>query len=267
MSGSKTNPGFFGSSEPPASKSDEEASPRAARTVIGHESHLRAQRAPGPAGKLPPSPLAETSEGVPQAITDETTDQLPARPSHTGKSGFPALARLFGRWTTGGGFLSRSRMSGDDDDLPNVPRDAWAARVAIFVAAAIFSFLVALAVLKLHQCSEAGSRPSAATQVSTSPTPPPTLVSGAAQAMPPPPSAPPDPLATASRPLSAAAPVAPVPQSQAARPKSHRHASRASGSHVQATPAATGRLRAERTQPAPRTSATGDTDALLPLSM
>jgi hypothetical protein len=267
MSGSKTHPGFFGGSEPPASKSDEEASPRAARTVIGHEIHLRAQQVPGPAGKLPPNPHAETSEGVPQAITDETTDQLPARPSHTGKSGFPALARLFGRWTTGGGFLSRSRMSAGDDDVPKVPRDAWASRVVIFVAAAIFSFLVALAVLKLHQCSEAGSRPAAATRVSTSPTLPATSASSAAQAVPPPPSAPSGPLATASRPLSATAPVAPVSQPQSVRPKSHRHAKRAGGSHVQATPAATGRLRAQRTQLDPRTSATGDTDSLMPLSM
>jgi hypothetical protein len=268
MSGSKTNPGFFGGSEPPppASKSDEDASPRAARTVIGHELHLRSPPVLRPAADLPP-PRVETSAGVPEAVTDETTEELPARPRHSGKSKFPALARLFGRWTTGGGFLSRSRMSGGDDDLPSVPRDAWASRVAIFVVAALFSFLVALAVLKLQRCSETGSGPAAATKVSVSPAPLAAPASNAAQAVLPAPSAPPVPLANASHPLAAAAPAAPVAQPQAVLPKSHRRAKRPGASSVRAAPAAAGKPRAQRTQIEPPMPSTENRDSLLPISM
>ena len=72
-----------------------------------------------------------------------------------------------------------------------MPRDPWLSRVAIFVVAALFSFLVALAVLKLHQCRETGSSPSGTTPASmTTASPAPTPAEAASAALPAP-SAPP----------------------------------------------------------------------------
>jgi len=127
------------------------SSPRASRTVIGHEFHLPAQPIHRPAASAPPSPGAATSSGVPQAVVDENTEKLAPRARHTGKSRFPAIARLFGRWTTGGSFRSQSHTFDNDDELPELPRNVWPSRVAIFVGAALLSFLLVLAVLKLHR--------------------------------------------------------------------------------------------------------------------
>ena len=166
MSGSTTRPGFFGGEEPPLPNPEGAPSPRAARTVMGREIHRPAPADPHRAPDLPASPQAPV--GVPQTVTDETTDEIPRRPSHSGKSKFPALARLFGRWTTGGGFRARTGMSRVDDELLNVPRDPFVSRVAMFVAAALLSFLVALAVLKMHRCGTSVAPSSVATQVSVS---------------------------------------------------------------------------------------------------
>lgn len=257
MSGSKTRPGFFAGGEPPASKPDEQPSPRAARTVIGHEIHLRTPLVPRPEAKAPPAPRMETP--VPEAITDETTEKLSARPGHTGKSKLPAFARLFGRWTTGGGFLSRSRMFGDADDLPRVARDPWVSRVAIFVLAALFSFLVALAVLKLHQCSESGSAPSGTVPASMSPAPPVPTPVAAAPAVLPTPSAPP------ALPAAAAASDAPLAQPLGVRPTAtDRPAPRLVSPSVRIAPGAHGSPRSRRTQVGPPTP---PADSLLPLGM
>lgn len=282
MSGSKTRPGFSGGDEPPPSDPEADVSPRAARTMIGHEIHLRAPSDPGPAAgvpptpseevlaRVPPTPREEARASVPEAVTDETTEELPLRPTHTGKTRFPALARLFGRWTTGGGFLSRSRMSGTDDEPLNVPREAWASRVAIFAAAGLVSFLVALAVLKVHQCSTSAPKPSAAGQVSVSPAPPAPPADRAAPAVLPVPPAQAGPPAAASQPADATAPVAPIAQPVAVPPKTtHRPAKRAGGSSARAAPDATGRLRTNSTQPdlQPPPSGAANRDGLLPLGM
>jgi hypothetical protein len=267
MSGSKTRPGFFSGGEPPASKPDEEPSPRATRTVIGHEIHLRTPLVPRPVSETPPPPRQETSGGVHEPITDETTEELPARPSHTGKSRFPALARLFGRWTTGGGFLSRSHMSREAGDLPRVPREAWVSRVAIFVMAALISFMVALAVLKVHQCSEPGSPPSSTTRASMSPAPPAPPAASVEPAVLPASSAPPGPLVAASHPPVATTFAASLAQPPAVRPKAAHRPTRMGGSPSVRTAGATGKLRTQRTHFEPRMPSTKDTDALLPIQM
>jgi hypothetical protein len=268
MSGSKTRPGFFSGGEPPATKPDEEPSPRAARTVIGHEIHLRTPLVPSPETEAPPPPRPTTSGGVPEPITDETTEELPPRPSHSGKSKFPALARLFGRWTTGGGFLSRSHMSDGADDLPRVPRDAWVSRVAIFAMAALLSFLVALAVLKVHKCGEPGSSPSGKTRVSMSPAPPAPPAASARPAALPASSAPPASLAAASHTPVATASAAPLAQAPAVHPNAtHQPTTGAGSSAVRTVPHATRKLRARRTQLDPPMSSTKNADALLPLRM
>jgi len=218
--------------------------------------HLRTPLAPRPAAQVPPPPV-ETS--VPEAIPDETTDQLPPRPSHTGKSKFPAFARLLGRWTTGGGFLSRSGIYGGADDLPRVPRDPWVSRVAIFVVAALFSFLVALAALKLHRCSDTGSPPSGTTPASATPAPPAPTTAEAAPAPLPTPSAPP------GLPAAAVASDAPIAQLVAARPKAaHRPDGRAVSPSVRTAPGALGDFRGQH---APLGPPTPPKDSLMPLGM
>jgi hypothetical protein len=153
MPGSKTRFGFSGADEPLPLEGNAPDAPRATRTVYGHETH-----GPGQAGSPSPSPSPSprpepqgarpSPEGVPETVVQgEITEKVGYRRGHTGKSKFPAIARLLGRWTTGGRFLSRSRILADET-LPELPRNVWPSRIAIFLGAALLSFLIALAVLK-----------------------------------------------------------------------------------------------------------------------
>ena len=267
MSGSKTRLGFFGGDEPPPSDPEGVSSQHAARTVIGHDIHLRPPPARPPLSGTPPTSREEPLPAVPETVTDETTEELPPRPSHTGKTKFPAFARLFGRWTTGGGFLERSRTSGDNADLPHVPREAWVSRLAIFVVAGFASFLLALAVLKLHQCSTSSSRPAAVGQASVPSTPSAPPAASAVPAVLPAPSAPPAPLAAASQPPAAA--TAPIAQHLVVRPNARHGEKAASGSSARAAPGATGKPRAQPLRPAHLTPTPGAAgkDVLLPLGI
>jgi len=131
-------------------------------------------------------------------------------------------------------------MSDGADDLPRVPRDAWVSRVAIFAMAALLSFLVALAVLKVHQCSEPGSSPSGKTRVSMSPAPPAPPAASAGPAALPASSAPPASLAAASHTPVATASAAPLAQTPTVRPKAtHRPTTGAGSSPVRTVPRAT----------------------------
>jgi hypothetical protein len=287
MSGSKTRLGFSGGSEPPPSDPKGEISPRAARTMIGHEIHLRAPPDLRPAAGVPETPrqealadepgtprqealagtpatpLGEARASVPETAIDEITEELPLRPSHTGKTKFPALARLFGRWTTGGSFLSRSRMSGIDGDLLNVPREAWVSRVAIFAVAGLLSFLVALAALKVHQCNTPAPPPSVTGQASVTPAPPLPPAAGATPAVLPEPPAPPGPAAAAVPPPAATVPVAPIAPPTVVAPKTNQRPVR------RAAPSSTGKSRSQGTSPDPLNPPPGaaNRDGLLPLTM
>jgi hypothetical protein len=266
MAGSKTRPGFSGGDEPPPSNPEQESSPRAARTVIGRPLHLHGPADPRPAPRFAPIPRAETPADVPEIVTDETTEKLSPAPRHTGKSSFPAFARLFGRWTTGGGFLSRSRLSRGDGDLPDVPREAWISRVAIFIGAAVLSFLVALAALKVHRCVPSLSRPSATTQASAAPAPPtPPSANAAPVVLPEPDAGAP---AAASRPPLAAAPGPPTaPPPGIRRMNTHRPATRAGGSSGRAAPGAAAKPGTRPAQPDSLPPNTEGKDALLPLRL
>jgi hypothetical protein len=269
MSGSKTRPGFSGGDEPPPSNPEEALSPRATRTVMGHAIHLHVPADPGPAVRVTSSPREEAPADVPESVTDETTEELPPRPRHSGKSNFPAFARLFGRWTTGGGFRLRSRMSSANDDPLDVPREAWVSRGAIFVLAALLSFLVALAILKLYGGGSSVSRPSAATPASATPALPTPPSASAASADEPAPAAREDPPAAV---LPAATdPAAPSARPRGVRPHAtHRPAKRAGSSSARVVPGATLKLPAHPSRtPHPPTPAARNTDAdsLLPLRM
>jgi hypothetical protein len=258
MAGSKTRPGFSGGDEPPPSNPEEALSPHAARTMIGRAIHLRVPADSWPAPGVPPSQREETPAEAPEIVTNAMTEKLPARPSHSGKTKFPAFARLFGRWTTGGGFHSRSELSADDSDLPNVPREIWASRVAIFALAAFFSFLAALAALKLHRCSPSVSRPSATAAAPAAPPP-----ASAAPAVLPVPAARTE--LPAPVPPPAGAPVAPAATpAGAGRQTTDRPAMRAGSSSTRAAPGAAGKPRTPPTRPDPTKSSKGNADFLLP---
>jgi hypothetical protein len=262
MAGSKTRPGFSGGDEPPPSNPEEALSPHAARTMLGRAVHLRVPADSWPAPEVPPSPREAMPAEVPEIATNAMTEKLPARPSHSGKTKFPAFARLFGRWTTGGGFHSRGEMSADDDDLPNVPREVWASRVAIFALAAFLSFLAALAALKLHRCSPSVSRPSA---TASAPVPPPPTAAGTAPAVLPAPAVRAVLPVAASPPPLAAAPVAPTATpAGAGRQTTDRSAMRAGTSSTRAAPGAAGKPRTPPTRPDPTKSSKETTDFLLP---
>jgi hypothetical protein len=258
MAGSKTRPGFSGGDEPPPSNPEEALSPHAARTMIGRAIHLRVPADSWPAPGVPPSQREETPAEAPEIVTNAMTEKLPARPSHSGKTKFPAFARLFGRWTTGGGFHSRSELSADDSDLPNVPREIWASRVAIFALAAFFSFLAALAALKLHRCSPSVSRPSATAAAPAAPPP-----ASAAPAVLPVPAARTE--LPAPVPPPAGAPVAPAATpAGAGRQTTDRSAMRAGSSSTRTAPGATGKPRTPPARPDPTKSSKGTADFLLP---
>src|SRR6185436_15477190 len=84
-------------------------------------------------------PVTQEEEFVP-----EKTDSLRGR---SGKSRFPALARLIGRWNTRGEFEPRTD---DDDDFDTIPRERLLRPLAIVVATAAISFFIVVGLLKLR---------------------------------------------------------------------------------------------------------------------
>jgi hypothetical protein len=150
MSGSKTRFGFSGANEPLPPHSPAPNPPQVSRTIIGRETH---RPGAGPQKKIEVQATrpSEPKSGVPESvIREDKTERVFDRGRRpTGKSKFPPIARLLGRWTTGGGFLSRSRMLASDETLPAIPRNVWPSRIAIFLGAAVLSFLIALAVIKI----------------------------------------------------------------------------------------------------------------------
>ena len=133
--------------------------------------------------------------------------------------------------------------------------------------AEVSSFLLALAVLKLHQCSTSSSRPAAVGQASVPSTPSAPPAASAVPAVLPAPSAPPAPLAAASQPPAAA--TAPIAQPLVVRPNARHGEKAASGSSARAAPGATGKPRAQPLRPAPLTPTPGAAgkDVLLPLGI
>ena len=148
MPGSKTRFGFSGAGEPLPLSGGAPDAPRAARTVFGHEAHLPGRASTPRFGVPAATRAAEPRSGVPETVSHgDSTEKVTGHRTHSGKSKFPAIARMLGRWTTGGGFLARSRPH-SGQALPGVSRGVWLSRIAILVGAALLSFLIALAVMK-----------------------------------------------------------------------------------------------------------------------
>jgi hypothetical protein len=155
MAGSKTRFGFAGDgSEPP--DSDES---RAARTVMGHDIHLRLpsgflpSKTPGAPTPVPPAPASSTpSAPVPAPIPSEITEKLAARrPGRPQKS---RLARFIGRWTDSGRFVSSGLMGDSAEGLSDdvkLPRDPMGRYIVVVLAVALLTFLLTVMAVKVHR--------------------------------------------------------------------------------------------------------------------
>jgi hypothetical protein len=169
---------------------------QSARTLYGHDLHLNrgeldAGAVRDPAPETPSRPVTQEEEFAP-----EPTDSLRGR---SGKSRFPALAKLFGRWNTRGQFEPRYA---EDDDLDTVPRERLLRPLAIVVATAAISFFIVVGLLKLRDSTSTAPEPEPVAQPLVSPpvTSPP----------------PPAPRAQAAAPVPAPRPVVAVPAAPAA---------------------------------------------------
>ena len=254
MAGSKTRFGFTGDgSEPPDS---DEA--RSARTIIGHDAHLRLPpgfalpKPPPPPPPSPPSPPvfppppqgAQVAAPMPEEITESIPGRRPRR-LHTSR-----LARFLGRWTESGRFESRRSLGDSRDDGLEIPRETTGRNVVLVVAVALLTFLLAFAVTKIRQHfahpgppatepssaapalpapSPAPAPPPAAAPVPTPPaTPVPVPASRSAPAPVPPPPAPP--------PASVASPPSRTPAGAAAKPAASAHKSSSRSAPLAAPP-------------------------------
>jgi hypothetical protein len=88
---------------------------------------------------------------MPEVITESVPIRRAYRPQKS------RLARILGRWTTGGHFQSRSRMGDstrlddpDDDDL-ELPRDTTGRNALLVLVIAALTFLFTFAIVRLRQ--------------------------------------------------------------------------------------------------------------------
>jgi len=162
-------------------------------------------------------PPKEPTKRLPVAITEEM-DQVErsTRPQHSGKSNFPTIAKVFGRWTTGGGFNRQSQLDAQDEELLVPPKDPLIRNVALLVVVAVLSFSFVMFILRLPACQDDYSNITVPTQAAppTKPAPP------ASQPILPPPA----PVRTPPTPSPSATDIATVkaslrPPAQVAAPK------------------------------------------------
>ncbi len=199
MSGT-TRYGFSEGAKPMLQPTADEVVPdRGARTVMGAATHLPAAQPPGataapavpaapgpyrtpprpqgPARRTPtPSPGQRAAAAPAFVIADQTQPVRAPRkrprsrlraavPVHTGKTGFPAVARFFGRRNTHGDLVPMTQPS-----LPALPaRSRLGGPLLVVCAAALVSFLTVLVALKLRDGDRA---PPAPVPASTAPATP-----------------------------------------------------------------------------------------------
>lgn len=208
MSGSKTRVGFSGGSDPPDTEET-----RAARTVFGHEAHLRPPAEVKPArfpvapSPVPADPPAWSRTGRPLPIPRdiEFADENPRRHQRPPRErqGESRLARFLGRWTKSGRFLPKSRMNADAHEHLGIPRDTAGRNILLVLLVALLTFVLTFAVVKLRQ--HRATYPAAPTEPTPAAVPPPRTLLPSSPVSPPTPPAPPS--------LSPvpAAPATPIP--------------------------------------------------------
>jgi hypothetical protein len=114
MAGGRTRFGF-------ARSGGEELGPRSSPTVLGHAVHLGTPVASEIVDRASDRP--DSDAVVALLAAEPGAVEVPGRPpSHTGKSNFPSVARLFGRWDSEGKLVIDDphvggAALGDDDSL------------------------------------------------------------------------------------------------------------------------------------------------------
>jgi len=169
MAGTTTRYGFTGGipAAEPAERNGPEgtAESRPARTLYGRDIHLRRSELDFKSGQDTPPPAPATVPGSAPALSERVgaatprgraATPYPHPPSHTGKSGYPTIARLLGRWGTAGGFLREDGGWEPDGETMLVPRESSVWRsVAIVLGTAFVSFTLVMLIVR------PGSRPAA----------------------------------------------------------------------------------------------------------
>jgi hypothetical protein len=157
MAGAPTKFGFAGG-EAPTGKSH----PRSLPTLLGHDPHHPDQ--PGPGETLPTPPPVQAAAAPPEEQEQPEAQQDPTLrpPTHTGKSNYPTVARLFGQWNQDGQLVpsepkppaatretadtsSASEGSVDEDSLI-IPRQGVPRWVLLAIGAAVVFAVVAFLV-------------------------------------------------------------------------------------------------------------------------
>jgi hypothetical protein len=261
--------------------------PLGARTVYGRDLHLKQEieaemRKAGAATDLGRPRGPARGDTVKLATTDAaplapppSTGQAPTRrrppaqslgaqrdrgpvPSHTGKSRFPTLARLFGRWNTRGDLVPREHEEdwSPDADTMVLPRDSYLKPIIMVVAVGAISFLAVSSLLKLRNPPRPRPEPAAALEP-----PAPAAVPSPSPAAAPSSAAAPSPAAAAvPSPSPAAVPSPPPSPSQAAVP-----APATAPTPAATTPNPPRRRAAATSGRAPRRGPANDPDSPLPL--
>jgi hypothetical protein len=145
MAGSTTRFGFAS-----GAGGDAEDEARAATTLYGRDLHLdrAALSSLGVPAHAPEAVEQGAAAPAAEAAAESPGDDAPALtpPEHTGKSRFPALARLFGRWNTGGDLVEHA----DRDSLFEIPRPSYRRPLGILAVAASVGFLVVVLLIRFN---------------------------------------------------------------------------------------------------------------------
>jgi hypothetical protein len=141
MAGPRTRFGFAGTDGPEGAPG-----PRSSPTLHGHAVHH------GPGQDLDRAPLLarpapESVAPSPEPVEAPAVAEVAGRPpTHSGKSNYPSIARLYGRWDEDGKLISDeppvADPTMDDDDLLVVPRQRVFPPWMLVVIAAALSFAV-----------------------------------------------------------------------------------------------------------------------------
>jgi hypothetical protein len=205
--------GSGGSDLPPGARP-----PRDTQTIYGRELHLRPRAFPdeppavAAAGRLPPAPV-RASSNRPAFVRQPP----PHIPSHTGKSGFPSHAGVWGRRNAEGVLEPLTDPGLGGFSLPARSAKPFIQHVLVVLSAAFISFIAVLGVMKARQ----PTAPAPARAAEAAAAEPATVASA------PPPPAPAAVPALAAVPAPPALP-APAPAVEAA-PVAHPAAATASG--------------------------------------
>jgi hypothetical protein len=188
MAGAPTKYGFSGGEAPEGT-----SHPRSFPTLLGHDTH---DASAAGSGEVLPTPRPDPVAPAEQAQSEPQQDPTLRPPTHSGKSNYPTVARLFGRWNQEGQLVASEATAptpaptgpaGEtsstlDEDSLFIPRQGIPRWVLAAIAAAVVFAVVAFL---LGGRERPPARPAAPPSSSLQPLPAP-VVPGPPQQAPPP---------------------------------------------------------------------------------